>query len=327
MIVAITGTPGTGKTSVSEELSKLTGWKAVSLNSVAEDKGLYAGHDRKRKCKIVDMDAIEREMDGIDASGGAFIIESHYSHDIPSDVTIILRTNPGELRKRGEEKGWNKSKAEENIEAEIMEVCASEAKESANSVIESDTTGRTPAQSAAEIARKLESMGFFVSRELRLPENMRETLRKPYGKLFKDLDEALVYMKGSTMHSVGDEVGYDLYSRKITPEIMATDGMIRRKPSENRIETPYRIIRADNRAGYITKGLWKAVQDAISSEKPVRLDVNGEEDMAVLPLMLLGREGDCIAYGLFDKGVCVVRIGNDSRETARKILSKIASSQ
>ena len=46
-------------------------------------------------------------------------------------------------------------KIEENIQAEIMEVCKSEALERYKCIIEVDTTGKGPEESAREIARKV----------------------------------------------------------------------------------------------------------------------------------------------------------------------------
>jgi adenylate kinase len=155
MILVISGTPSVGKSSVAKELSKKLGWKVIHLNELAEEKNLYCGYDKKRKCKIVDLDKIEKELEKIAKSGKNLIIESHYAHDIPCDVVVILRCNPTELRKRMQSKGWSKAKIEENIEAEIMEICKSEALEFGKKIVEIDTTGKNPETVAKEIVEKL----------------------------------------------------------------------------------------------------------------------------------------------------------------------------
>ncbi len=107
MILAIAGTPATGKSSVAAKLADITGWKLVGLNELAESKSLYSGFDKKRNCKEVDLDAIKEEVARISSEHVNLIIESHYSQDIPSDLVIMLRANPGELRSRAKEKGSN----------------------------------------------------------------------------------------------------------------------------------------------------------------------------------------------------------------------------
>lgn len=155
MIIAISGTPCTGKTSVAEELGKKLGWKIVHLNNLAEEKNLYCGYDKKRECKIVDLDKIKKELEKITKSEKNLIIESHYAHDMPSDVVVILTCNPAELRKRMQNKGWSGAKIEENVEAEIMEVCKAEALELGRKVTGIDTTEKKPKIIAEEINKLL----------------------------------------------------------------------------------------------------------------------------------------------------------------------------
>lgn len=148
MRISISGTPGTGKSSVSKVLSKRLGFNLVDLNSLAEEKGLYCGLDRSRETKIVDVEKIEKEVDKIK---GNVILDGHYSQDIPNDLTVVLRCNPRELRKRMNEKGWGERKIEENIQAEIMEICLDEARILKRKVIEIDTTGSSPGTAAKKI--------------------------------------------------------------------------------------------------------------------------------------------------------------------------------
>lgn len=155
MILSISGTPKTGKTAVAKALAKRLGWRLVSLNQLAEEKGLYLGYDRSRKSRIVDLKRLAQEVVGISKKEKNLILESHYSHDMPCDVVVILRTNPGELRRRMRKAGWSRKKLEENVEAEIMEVVKGEALESAKRVLEIDTTGRKPEWVAGQIVRKL----------------------------------------------------------------------------------------------------------------------------------------------------------------------------
>lgn len=153
VIICISGTPATGKTSVARALAKKLGWKLIELNKLAQEKNLYCGYDRKRKTKIVDIGLLKNEIKKIKQKN--LILESHYSHEFDCDFVIVLRTNPGELRKRMKSKKWEREKIEENIEAEIMEICKTEALDLGRKVIEIDTTGRNPGELAKEIIRKI----------------------------------------------------------------------------------------------------------------------------------------------------------------------------
>ena len=153
MIIAISGTPGTGKTVVADALSKALGWRVLHLNDVAKAHGLWLGRDKKRDCMIVDVHAVETEVRSIAEKERNLIIESHYAHEMDADVTVILRCSPEELRRRMEKKGWRSSKIDENIQAEIMEICRQEAWELGRHIIDVDTTGRTATAVAAEIVK------------------------------------------------------------------------------------------------------------------------------------------------------------------------------
>jgi len=154
MIIAISGTPGTGKTVVANLLGKRIDFKIVDLNSFAKKNKMVAGHDEKRDCDIVDIDDIDKHFKEIKEN---VVIESHFAHDIHSDVIVILRTNPKELRKRLGEREWKNEKIEENVLSEIMEVCLSEAMETGRKTITIDTTKKTPEETVDEIIEKLDS--------------------------------------------------------------------------------------------------------------------------------------------------------------------------
>ncbi|MCJ7816996.1 MAG: adenylate kinase family protein [Candidatus Aenigmarchaeota archaeon] len=155
MIISISGTPKTGKSTVAKALARKLGWKLISLNELAKEKGLYLGYDKSRKTRIVDIRRLRTEVRKLSRLHKNLILESHYSHDMPCDVVVILRTNPKELRKRMAREGWPKKKVAENIEAEIMEVVKSEALEKAGTVLEIDTTGKKPEWVAEQIVKKL----------------------------------------------------------------------------------------------------------------------------------------------------------------------------
>jgi len=139
MIIAISGTPGTGKTAVAKRVAKETGFEYASLNELAEKMNLYEGFDRERNAKIVSTERIseavkKRRKDNI-------VIESHYAQDVYSDLLIILTCELKELKKRLTEKGWPERKINENMEAEIMEVCRQDAYEEGKKFFVVDNTG------------------------------------------------------------------------------------------------------------------------------------------------------------------------------------------
>jgi adenylate kinase len=151
MIVAISGTPATGKTTVALLVGKDLNWKVIELNKLARERGLFSGHDEERGVEVVDLGKVQKALDNIEVQN--LIIESHYAHEMKCDIVVILRANPAALRERGKEKSWPSKKTEENVLAEIMEVCKQEALDLGQKVFEADTTGKTPKKVAGEVVK------------------------------------------------------------------------------------------------------------------------------------------------------------------------------
>lgn len=152
MKVAISGTPGTGKTAVGKVLARKLGWRLISLHELARERGCISGFDRGRKCDIVDTGKLAKAVSGLK---GNCILDAHYSHEVPSDKLVILRTDPGVLRGRLRKKGWPEKKVEENALAEIMDVCVEEARALGKKFSEIDTSRKKPAETAEEILKTL----------------------------------------------------------------------------------------------------------------------------------------------------------------------------
>ncbi len=152
MLTAITGTPGVGKTTVSEILRR-RGHKVIDLNEIIEKNDLIVGYDEKKDTKIVDMDALDSKiLDEFDKDDS--FIEGHLSHLLPIDRAIILRCNPIELETRLRANKWSDKKIKENVDAEILDSIKIEAYESLDSIFEVDTSGRSP----EEIANAIEEI-------------------------------------------------------------------------------------------------------------------------------------------------------------------------
>jgi len=55
-VVAVSGVPGTGKTTLSRKLSKKLNFYYLDVNKLISNNKLYEGYDKKRKTKIVKED-------------------------------------------------------------------------------------------------------------------------------------------------------------------------------------------------------------------------------------------------------------------------------
>ncbi|SDQ61427.1 adenylate kinase family protein [Natronobacterium texcoconense] len=149
MRVAVTGTPGTGKTTATglledrlAEDDSLPDLEVIHLNRVLEDEELYTEVDADRESKVADLDALSAWLAGRDD----VVVESHLAHHFDADRVAVLRCAPEQLEQRLLERGETEAKARENAESEALDVVLSEAVEEhgLESVYEIDTTDREP---------------------------------------------------------------------------------------------------------------------------------------------------------------------------------------
>jgi adenylate kinase len=148
MRIAVTGTPGVGKTSACSRVRKPP---VYHVNGLVELFGLASGYDRKRRTKEVDVRKLAKAIDkGIK---GDMILEGHFSHMLGADLAIVLRCSPKVLERRLRKKGWSDAKIKENVEAEAVDVVLVEALENVPEVCEIDTTEMTDKQVARAIEK------------------------------------------------------------------------------------------------------------------------------------------------------------------------------
>ena len=142
--VAITGTPGTGKTTTASLLSRLTGIPVYHISNLVH--ALKGEYDTARKVYCIDTQALR----ALFAPKKEFILEGLTAHYVPCQLCVVLRTSPKVLEERLKGKGYSGRKLKENVEAERLAVIATEVVENppASVVAQIDTTTKTPEEVA-----------------------------------------------------------------------------------------------------------------------------------------------------------------------------------
>ncbi|MFX1294315.1 MAG: adenylate kinase family protein [Promethearchaeota archaeon] len=133
LVIIISGTPGTGKTSVARELKEWYSALHINLTDLAIENNLIIKNDVDRETKIVDLGKLIPFLENLIKSHSSnIIIEGHYADIVPDSlisIIIILRTNPHVLERRLKEKQFSFSKIQENLQSEILGSCTSAALE------------------------------------------------------------------------------------------------------------------------------------------------------------------------------------------------------
>ena len=157
-LFALTGTPGTGKSSVSEEL-RSRGYDVVDGKRFIIEHGLMGELDEVRDTHEVDLDLLNDALEPFRSSDDLVILDSHLSHFMDSHGIIVLRCAPGVLAERLGARGYGPDKVRENVQAEVLDVILCEATESDIPVFEVDCTSCSVADSADAVEQIVKGMG------------------------------------------------------------------------------------------------------------------------------------------------------------------------
>lgn len=135
----------------------------MELGDLAKDGGAVVGRDEARQTDEVDLDLLEEALGRHLVSEGAeaVLLVGHMAHLMPCDTVVVLRTSPGVLRARLEDRGWPPTKVDENVEAEAVGVVLVESMELEPPVpvYEVDTSKGQVEDSARLVAATLEGAG------------------------------------------------------------------------------------------------------------------------------------------------------------------------
>ena len=157
MIIGLTGTPGTGKTTIARFLEEKD-VRIVYIKELAESHDFIESYDETRKSSIIDVDAVDKYLNSSFSSDEQVIIESHLAHLLSIvDQVMVLRCHPQTLRNRLLKRNWTWQKIRENLEAEMLDVILCEAvdEHGIKKVSEIDTTLLPVEEIAGDVYQKL----------------------------------------------------------------------------------------------------------------------------------------------------------------------------
>lgn len=116
-IIAITGTPGCGKTTLCDELMA-NGHAIRTVLDLAREHDCLGDQDPADVAAPIDVHKLAEVCDEVPE--GLVFIDGHLSHLLDVDAVILLRCHPGQLRLRLEQREYSEAKVRANVELEML---------------------------------------------------------------------------------------------------------------------------------------------------------------------------------------------------------------
>jgi GTP-dependent dephospho-CoA kinase len=172
--------------------------------------------------------------------------------------------------------------------------------------------------------------------KLVLPDTLRSELKEPLGKLYRCKGIECVRAMEKELKSapkivaVGDVTAFYLMEAQVMPDLIIVDHMTKRATTPDHVKRGlendgYTTIVVENPAATITPELIDLIKGSFGQDRKTRIVVDGEEDLATLPVILYAPLGTAVVYGQPNEGSVLVIVTPDKREEIETLMKKMIS--
>ena len=164
---------------------------------------------------------------------------------------------------------------------------------------------------------------------MKLPDSLRDKFKTPLGILLPESNVDKKNIKKflsekSYIITVGDRTTEKMINFGLVPSLQIIDGQEKRKKRE----LPPKLanmteLTIDNPAAEITQKSIDVIKQAFMLQPPIRLIVNGEEDLLILPACIYAPENAIALYGQPHEGLVIVKITPEIRNKAQRLVDSM----
>ena len=156
---------------------------------------------------------------------------------------------------------------------------------------------------------------------------MAQELKQTTSQIYTDTPNILY--NSQFVATIGDICTVKLIQEKIIPNLMIVDYKTKRNIKLTEMQMSIiesvksKSVKVDNKPGTISQQLYFEIKNAIKSEIMTKIIVNGEEDLATLPVIKYSKIGAKVIYGMPDKGMVVVDVNQQEKKRANSFLKQM----
>ena len=160
---------------------------------------------------------------------------------------------------------------------------------------------------------------------MKLPDSLREQFKNPLGVLLPegiaDKKHISEYLDdNSYIITVGDRTTEKMIDFGIIPSLQIIDGIEKREKRDLPKSDVTTYFEVGNPPAEITIPSIEIIKKAFTMNAPVRIMVNGEEDLLVIPACLYAPDNAVVMYGQPNEGLVIVKVTSDIRNKTQKLL-------
>jgi len=169
-----------------------------------------------------------------------------------------------------------------------------------------------------------------------LSEKLRKEFKQPFGELIKNPDKSTietVVRKRNPVVCVGDRVTYTLLSFNLHIDVAIVDYRSLRKPffeADSIKDMAAQRMKFRNPAGTISttseRKIKKAMKRRFPLNTPILMEVDGEEDLLLLPAVIHAPQNAVIFYGQPGEGMVAVFPNDELRKKMSSYLAQMEES-
>lgn len=160
----------------------------------------------------------------------------------------------------------------------------------------------------------------LFDQDININPEFRIFCKNPLGKLISNanIDKLKDEVDQNGLNVVvGDFSGKYFLDNKFKSKLMIFDGKSKKEKYESDLDNLEYLV-CQNPAGQISSKLGQIME--MTFYRGINIKIKGEEDLAVIPAVLLLPLGTKIFYGQFDKGIVVVKVTEEKKELLKKFL-------
>lgn len=156
-----------------------------------------------------------------------------------------------------------------------------------------------------------------------LPESLRSVLQHPLAEV---LDEIPQGIDAEKTIAIGDVTVQKFNENNVGQFLSIIDFFVQRQVRFHEFSelgfADQEVRKVKNLHGTITPELFKAIEDALEVKTKKIIFVDGEEDLAFLPVMLAAPLGFSVFYGQPNQGLVQVDVTEENKEKIYQIISE-----